>query len=154
MKILLAFLFLIVSTSVFAQKHLFIRVFTNINGKDGKTIRGKLTTISDSTITVKGKTISYHNIFMIKTKRSFGHSLWTYSLGGLGYGLAVGTISAINSSGAHVWIGPFVGLVIGVPSGVITGTTIGATKSIKEIYIQGDLDTWLSSKAILQQKMK
>jgi len=152
MKTLLSFLFFLIAINVFAQKHPFIRVFTYINGS--KTVRGKLTAITDSSIIVKGKTISYHDIYLIRTKRSFGNSLWTYSLSGLACGLTCGTISAINTGGAHAWIGSFVGFLLGTPIGIITGTTIGATKNTKEIYVQGDLNTWLSSKAFLEDKMK
>jgi hypothetical protein len=154
MKTLLSFLFLLITTSVFAQKHPFIRVFTNVNGKTGKTVRGKLTTITDSSITVKGKTISYLDIYMIKTKRSFGHSLWSYTLGGLACGTAAGFLTVLADKNDTRNLG----LILLPPLGTMTGLTISipadATKKSNKFYIYNDLQQWQIAKAALAEKMK
>lgn len=166
MRTLLIIAFLFVTITIFAQKNPFIRVFTNIDGKDEKAIRGKLTAISDSSLTINGKLISYHNISIVKTKRSFGNSLWTYSLSGIALGVTVGAISkktetttneGVNSycsCVSHNSIYPAVGATIGSILGIATGLTLGAAKKRTTIYVYNDFKQWQTAKAILQEKMK
>lgn len=161
MKTFLPIVFLLVTVNVFAQKHPFVRVFTNTNGKTGKTVRGKLTAITDSSIIVKGKTISYHDISSIGLKRSFGNTFIT-TLGATALsGAAVGTLAAVldgskgsNDGGALTGPSPFYGFAIGMPTGIVLGMTLGALRQYVEIPVNNDLHEWIAAKKILLEKMK
>src|SRR5215467_11311318 len=95
MKALTLLAWLALSSSVYAQKPLFVRVY-GVHGK--KIDKGRILAVTDTTLQLNGKsgpdTIVLQNIGSIRTRHSAGHTIGISTA----IGVVIGTVIGISSA--------------------------------------------------------
>ncbi|TPV33878.1 hypothetical protein FJ651_06880 [Paucihalobacter ruber] len=141
-----------VSQVLHSKDQKFVRVY-DLDGN--KVLKGRLYSVSDSTLTIRFTdslhTLAATDLGAIKFKRSIGSNALTGSLIGGGIGAIVGGASADPDPDslfgqATVAEGVVSGFVLGLPIGAAVGGLTGLLRKKREIYINGDLNTWITFK--------
>jgi hypothetical protein len=141
------------STTGFAQKKLFVRVFDQAGRKINK---GYYISSTDSSITLirnkKESVIPVTKIQTIKLKRSFGAGVWKGSLIGGSVFTGFGAVSAEPEAIPPVLPGQaaVVGLIGGAAVGGAIGGIIDAVKKRPSFDIQQDPEKWKNAREIVE----
>jgi hypothetical protein len=159
MKTVMLLLAISLSCSMFAQNHLFVRVY-DLSGK--KFHKGDALSVTDTTLEIEGKsrpdTISVLKIGSIRTKHSAGHNIAI----GVAFSTVISAIIAISTTG-HQQSDPnsypvdvispeaaaATGILVGATAGVVIGGITAATKNSKHFPINGNFTNWKTFQAMI-----
>jgi hypothetical protein len=148
-KMIIFLLLVLLSYSVYAQKSIFVRIY-DLRGR--KIYRGDVYTVSDSSLSLIGKTapvnIPVSMIGSIKTRHSAGNNVLIGSIIGATTGSIIGAASADPHSEGFS-IGPQTagegalgGILIGAPLGAAVGGLTAVFKNVDIFSINGDRLRW------------
>ena len=155
MKLFLFLLFVILSSSIYAKKLIFVRVY-DISGK--KIDKGHVSSVTDTTLLLEGKnttrSISIKSIGFIKTKHSAGNNILMGSiitssiLGIAGLVIDPGPSNgiALSFSRSDAAAG---GLLVGIPFGDVFGCIATLFKNSKKYLVNGDAVKWKKFQATI-----
>ncbi|TPV33872.1 hypothetical protein FJ651_06850 [Paucihalobacter ruber] len=146
-----------VSQVLHSKDQKFVRIY---DLDDHKIAKGFLYGVSDSTLTIRFRdslhTLSATDLGAIKFKRAIGSSVLKGSIIGGVIGAVVGgggssslrwkgDLSYLNDNNSTGdWAGA--GIILGLPVGAAVGGLTGVLRKKREIYINGDLNTWITFK--------
>ncbi|MDP3313950.1 hypothetical protein [Lutibacter sp.] len=145
----------IISINISAQEEIenatvFVRVY-DLQGK--KISKGKILSISDTSIQLKGKLepkeIYFNNISFIKTKHSVGNNLLIGAVSGASFFAILGAATADPDAWIFAYSageGAAAGAVIGGISGSVIGGITALFKNSKTYAINGDELKWKNFK--------
>lgn len=154
----LLLLFCTVTSSLQAQKRVFVRVF---DSKGMKIARGQLKVVTDSSLIISRKSgdreVVVSDIGSIRLRRSTGNSIVTAAAVLGASGAVIGGISSTPESSSFIDFTPaegaVLGLVLGTATGAVTGLVISSFRRKPLFIINQNRESWMRAKAELEQMM-